>query len=73
MNQIMNLLEISSKRKRLRTDMQKREIYKLENNKIMRQRRSCPRCGTGVFLAEHEDRVTCGRCGYMEIKKKSKQ
>ena len=53
--------------------MQKREIYKVENNKVMRQRRNCPRCGLGVFLAEHEDRVTCGRCGYMEIKKKPKQ
>ncbi len=53
--------------------MQKREVYKLENNKIMRQRRNCPRCGPGVFLSEHDDRVTCGRCGYMEIKKKTKQ
>ena len=29
----------------------------------------CPKCGKGVFLAEHNDRLTCGNCGYMEIKK----
>ncbi|MGP6220045.1 30S ribosomal protein S27ae [Caldiplasma sukawensis] len=50
--------------------MQKREIYKLENNRVVRQRRNCPRCGSGVFLAEHEDRFSCGKCGYTEFKKK---
>ncbi|MHB1439771.1 MAG: 30S ribosomal protein S27ae [Cuniculiplasma sp.] len=52
--------------------MQKRELYKLENSKIVRGRRSCPRCGTGVFLAEHENRMTCGKCGYTEFKNKKK-
>ncbi len=32
------------------------------------QRRYCPRCGTGVVMAEHKDRVACGRCGYTEFK-----
>ncbi|MCL4345729.1 MAG: 30S ribosomal protein S27ae [Candidatus Thermoplasmatota archaeon] len=50
--------------------MQKREFYKLENNKLVRQKRNCPRCGVGVYLAEHEDRFTCGKCGYTEFKKK---
>ncbi|MFB6197816.1 MAG: 30S ribosomal protein S27ae [Halobacteriaceae archaeon] len=27
----------------------------------------CPRCGD-AFLAEHEDRVYCGKCGYTEFK-----
>ena len=52
--------------------MQKREIYKLESNKIMRQRRTCPKCGSGVYLAEHEDRYSCGKCNYTEVKKKQK-
>jgi len=30
----------------------------------------CPRCGPGVILAQHKDRVTCGKCGYSEIKTK---
>ncbi|MFG1519790.1 MAG: 30S ribosomal protein S27ae [Thermoplasmataceae archaeon] len=52
--------------------MLKREIYKVENDKLMRQRRFCPKCGPGVFLAEHEDRFTCGKCRYTEFKKKEK-
>lgn len=27
----------------------------------------CPRCGAGVFLAVHKDRMHCGRCGYTEF------
>ena len=30
----------------------------------------CPRCGSGTFLAEHQNRVTCGKCGYGETKQK---
>lgn len=30
--------------------------------------RFCPRCGAGVRLAEHKDRWSCGKCGYMEKK-----
>ncbi len=26
----------------------------------------CPRCGPGTKLAEHKNRVTCGKCGYSE-------
>ncbi len=28
----------------------------------------CPRCGNGTFLAQHSNRVTCGKCGYSEVK-----
>ncbi len=28
--------------------------------------RFCPKCGSGVKLAEHKDRLSCGKCGYME-------
>lgn len=27
----------------------------------------CPRCGS--FLAQHDNRKTCGKCGYAEIEK----
>jgi small subunit ribosomal protein S27Ae len=30
----------------------------------------CPRCGPGVILAQHKDRVTCGKCGYSETRTK---
>ncbi|MEM0139523.1 MAG: 30S ribosomal protein S27ae [Ferroplasma sp.] len=50
--------------------MEKRELYTVEAEKIVRKRRACPRCGAGVYLAEHADRYTCGKCGYTEFKKK---
>lgn len=28
----------------------------------------CVRCGEGVFMADHGDRLACGRCGYTEFK-----
>ncbi|MFP3318551.1 MAG: 30S ribosomal protein S27ae [Thermoplasmata archaeon] len=50
--------------------MQKRELYEVKDGKLIRKRKSCPKCGPGVFLAEHQDRYTCGKCGYTEFKKK---
>jgi small subunit ribosomal protein S27Ae len=32
--------------------------------------RFCPRCGPGIFLAQHKDRTACGKCGYAEVQKK---
>jgi ubiquitin-small subunit ribosomal protein S27Ae len=46
------------------------KFYKVEDNKVMRIKRDCPRCGRGVFMAEHKDRYTCGKCGYTEFKHK---
>ncbi|HID20116.1 MAG TPA: 30S ribosomal protein S27ae [Methanophagales archaeon] len=37
--------------------------------KLLRRRKVCPRCGAGVFLAEHKDRYSCGKCGYTEFRK----
>lgn len=51
----------------------KRELYAVEGDKIVRNRRFCPRCGPGVFLAEHENRYSCGNCKYTEIKKPKKE
>lgn len=28
----------------------------------------CPKCGAGVRLAEHNERRSCGKCGYFEKK-----
>ncbi|MBS3060324.1 MAG: 30S ribosomal protein S27ae [DPANN group archaeon] len=30
---------------------------------------TCPKCGEGNFLAEHHDRLHCGKCGYTRWKK----
>ncbi len=41
-----------------------------KEGKLERKKRHCPKCGPGVFLAEHADRNSCGKCGYTEFKKK---
>lgn len=43
--------------------------YKLQGNKLIRSK-TCPKCGTGYFLADHKDRFYCGHCHYLEMKSK---
>ncbi len=50
-------------------NMRNNELYDIKDNKIQRKRKFCPKC-EGVFLAQHEDRLSCGRCGYTEPIKK---
>jgi small subunit ribosomal protein S27Ae len=40
------------------------KYYKVEGGTLTRLRRECPRCGPGVFMAQHADRLYCGRCGH---------
>ena len=41
---------------------------------LKRVRKSCPKCGRGFFLAQHSNRLTCGKCRYVEfVKKDSKK
>jgi len=53
------------------------KYYKITDDKVERTKRECPRCGKGVFMAMHKDRLTCGKCSYTEFQKeqnkKSKQ
>lgn len=42
------------------------ERYKVSGESLERLNRSCPKCGGGVFLAKHKDRLSCGSCGYSE-------
>lgn len=48
--------------------MSKRDLYEIEDGQLVRARKTCPKCGDGVFLAEHNDRLSCGQCGYTEFK-----
>lgn len=47
----------------------KYEHYKVNGDKLVKDN-SCPRCGAGIFLAQHKDRVSCGKCKYTEFLKK---
>ncbi|RZN70663.1 MAG: 30S ribosomal protein S27ae [Candidatus Methanolliviera hydrocarbonicum] len=49
------------------------KFYKVKDGKIEGIGKICPRCGEGVFLAEHKDRFACGKCGYTEFKGKGKK
>lgn len=49
---------------------QKWKYYEVKGDKVERKKKFCPRCGPGVFMAEHKDRWSCGRCGYTEWKRK---
>jgi ubiquitin-small subunit ribosomal protein S27Ae len=43
-------------------------LYEVKGETLQRTRKTCPKCGPGIFLAEHADRRSCGRCGYLESK-----
>ena len=43
-------------------------LYKIEGEKVTRLRPTCERCGPGYFMAKHQDRYTCGHCGFTRYK-----
>ncbi len=45
------------------------KYYEISGDSIKAKKPVCPRCGDGVFLAEHSERMSCGKCGYTEFKK----
>lgn len=47
-----------------------RAMYKAEGDKVSRTHPTCERCGTGYFMADHQDRYTCGHCGFTRYKQK---
>jgi len=44
------------------------KMYEVKGNTVERKRAFCPRCGAGVVLGKHGNRVYCGKCGYTEFK-----
>ena len=38
-------------------------MWEIKDGKVVRTHRECPRCGSGVYMAIHYTRVSCGRCG----------
>lgn len=43
-------------------------LYRTKGDTLERTHQSCPKCGAGIFLAEHDNRRSCGKCGYSEAK-----
>lgn len=46
------------------------KYYKVEDGRLVRTHRTCPKCGPSYFLANHYDRSSCGKCGYTVFKRK---
>lgn len=57
---------------KLKKTSKKWKLYEKSADGIKRKNRNCPKCGPGVFMAQHKDRVTCGQCGYTEFQSKKK-
>jgi len=49
----------------------KNELYDIKGDALIRKKKFCPKC-EGAFMADHEDRFACGRCGYTEFKNADK-
>jgi small subunit ribosomal protein S27Ae len=43
------------------------KYFKVDGDKITRIKKICSRCGKGVYMSEHKDRHTCGKCGLTEF------
>ena len=54
--------------------MKQSQMYEADykTGKLTRKATFCPRC-KGVFLAVHQDRKSCGSCGYTEYSKSGKK
>ena len=48
------------------------KLYAKSGDKLQHKGKECPKCGNGIFLAQHKDRKHCGKCGYMERSKLQK-
>lgn len=42
-------------------------LYEKKGEKLEQKNKTCPKCGPGVFMAKHSDRLTCGKCSYTEF------
>ncbi|GAI26485.1 unnamed protein product [marine sediment metagenome] len=46
--------------------------YKIEGEKVVRIKKECERCAEFTWMAGHDDRWTCGKCG-MTIYKRGRR
>ncbi|MBT4805319.1 30S ribosomal protein S27ae [Candidatus Woesearchaeota archaeon] len=48
-------------------------LYEISGESITRKNRTCPKCGPGMFLAKHKNRIVCGKCQYVEFMGKKEE
>jgi ubiquitin-small subunit ribosomal protein S27Ae len=61
--------------KKPRKPMQPWKVYEVKGDSLTRKTSSCPKCGKGVYMANHNNRKSCGKCSYteMSVKKEDKK
>lgn len=42
-------------------------LYEKKGDSLERKNKSCPKCGSGHFMAKHANRFVCGGCNYSEF------
>ena len=60
---------MAKKKTKNKATSKKYSKYSVQDNKIVRGK-SCPKCGDGIFLGIHKDRMHCGKCHYVEVSSK---
>ena len=48
-------------------------LYEISGEGIKRKNRTCPKCGPGMFLGKHKNRIVCGKCQYVEFMSKKEE
>lgn len=61
---------MAKEQKKHKKTSQRWKLYEKSGEGLTKKNKECPKCGAGVFMANHKDRWTCGKCQYTEFKKK---
>ncbi len=56
------------KKEKVKKPFNRYKMYSVSGDKVERKNKLCPKCDS--YLAAHKDRMTCGKCGYVEMKSK---
>lgn len=65
------VVQTGKKERKPRKPSERWKKYKVSSGQVERSAKFCPRCGPGIFLAEMNNRIFCGRCHYTEFKGKA--
>ena len=63
--------KVYTKPKKIKHKHRKRSLALLEyfniegSGKIKRLKKECTKCEVATYMADHQDRFTCGKCGFM--------
>jgi small subunit ribosomal protein S27Ae len=57
---------MAKKKRKPRRTSKVSKNYQVSGSELKHKNKFCPKCGPGVFLAQHKNRLTCGKCHYME-------